>query len=82
MKNIKMARVPLTVEDMKSSLKPHLVETAKHMEMRNSQLRASMAVQPQSDNMYKLKLLIFIIVSIGLILFAMTPNRKAKGRRN
>lgn len=49
--------------------------------MRNSQLLKSQTNQ-QTDSMYKLKLLAFIIISIGLILFAMTPNRKVKGRRN
>ncbi len=38
-----MARVPLTVEDMKNSTKPHLIESAKQIEMRNSQLRSGVA---------------------------------------
>ncbi len=70
-----MARVPLTVEDMKNSTKPHLIESAKHIEMRNSQLRSGV-VKAESDSMYKLKLFLFLLVSLAMVVFAMTPSRK------
>jgi hypothetical protein len=46
--------------------------------MRASQLKNT---PPPEDSMYKLKLLGFVIVSILMILYAMTPARKAHARR-
>jgi hypothetical protein len=52
------------------------------MEMRNSQLFNGTSAGKQEDPTYKWKLLGFIIVSIIMVLYAMTPSRKAPARRN
>jgi|688.fasta_scaffold163406_4 hypothetical protein len=53
------------------------------MEMRNSQLiNGTTAGKQEADPMYKWKLLGFIIVSVIMVLYAMSPSRKAPARRN
>jgi hypothetical protein len=50
----------------------------------SGKIRESIRPVPQvesNDTMYKLKLLAFIIVSIFLIINAMTPSRKCTYRR-
>lgn len=46
--------------------------------MRASELKNA---QPPQDSMYKLKLIGFLIVSFFLMIYAMTPARKAHARR-
>lgn len=45
------------------------------MEMRNSQIRLSQT-KNEGDSMYKLKLVLFMIVSLIMVVFAMSPSRK------
>ena len=65
-KNLKFAKVAKNADDMRASGKFNMRESIKQIE-----------APKDDDTMYKLKLLAFVIVSIIMIVYAMTPARKA-----
>jgi len=62
---------------MKSSTKLYLQESAKHMES-STHIESK---QGNDDIAYKIKILVFLIISVLLTLNAMTPDRKVSYRR-
>lgn len=75
-KNLKIARVPLNRESMKSSTKIYLQESAKHLD-------GGSVVENKSEGetSYKIKMLIFLILSLFVTIHVMSPNRKISYRR-
>ena len=76
---MKTAKVPITLDEMRSSQNHLLRESARKMDMRSS-MRLDQK-QPKNDMQYKLKWLAFLVISLVLMYFSMMPNRKAPGRK-
>lgn len=68
-----MAHVAKTKDELRSSGKAHLRESIRPEVQVNKSI--------EDDTMYKLKILGFLIISLLLMLNAMTPDRKVSGGR-